>query len=263
VPFTGSHPAVVLPFLRTPLPTSALVVGSMVPDLLYYLPVDLGVPTHTARALVSTDLALGALCWLLWHGLLATPALATAPAAVRGRLSGRVRLGLRPRLTPRGLVLSALALEIGAATHVLWDEFTHRGRFGAEHVDVLARSWDGVPGYRWAQVGSSVLGVAVLAVWLARWWRATTPSPAAPGTAGWWPGLVVIGAGILAGATALPGAPSLHSAAAAAAFRGGGVALATVVLLTLAWHLRHRARPGRPAPERGRARLPGGRRARS
>ena len=250
MPFTGSHPAAVLPFLRTPLPASALVVGSMVPDLPYYLPVDLGVPTHTAGALVSTDLVLGAVCWLLWHGLLATPTLATAPAAVRGRLSGRVRLGLRPRLTPRELGLSALALGIGAATHVLWDEFTHRGRFGAEHVAALARSWDGVPGYRWAQVGSSVFGIAVLAVQLARWWRTTTPSPAAPGTAGWWPGLVVIGAGVLGGATALPGAPSLHSAVAAAAFRGGGLALATVVLLTFTWHLwhlwhlRHRARPG-------------------
>jgi len=36
VPFTGSHPAAVLPLLRTPLPSAALVIGSLVPDLPYY-----------------------------------------------------------------------------------------------------------------------------------------------------------------------------------------------------------------------------------
>jgi hypothetical protein len=32
VPFTGSHPAAVLPFLRWSMPASALVIGSMAPD---------------------------------------------------------------------------------------------------------------------------------------------------------------------------------------------------------------------------------------
>ncbi|WP_205730092.1 DUF4184 family protein [Blastococcus sp. TF02-8] len=32
MPFTGSHPAAVLPFLRTPLPASGLVAGSLAPD---------------------------------------------------------------------------------------------------------------------------------------------------------------------------------------------------------------------------------------
>ena len=36
MPFTGSHPAAVLPFLRSGLPPSALVIGSMAPDFPYY-----------------------------------------------------------------------------------------------------------------------------------------------------------------------------------------------------------------------------------
>jgi hypothetical protein len=48
VPFTGSHPAAVLPFLRTPLPASAPVAGTMAPDIPYHLPLGLGRRTHTA-----------------------------------------------------------------------------------------------------------------------------------------------------------------------------------------------------------------------
>ncbi|MGY1732216.1 DUF4184 family protein [Geodermatophilus sp. SYSU D01045] len=61
MPFTGSHPAAVLPLLRTGLPASALVAGSLAPDLLFHLPVDTGVRTHTALAVVSTDVVLGRL----------------------------------------------------------------------------------------------------------------------------------------------------------------------------------------------------------
>lgn len=48
MPFTGSHPAAVLPFLRTPLPASALVVGSIAPDVPFSLPVTPPWETHTA-----------------------------------------------------------------------------------------------------------------------------------------------------------------------------------------------------------------------
>ena len=59
MPFTPSHAAAVLPFLRTPLPASALVAGSVAPDLPYYLPGDLSWETHSALAVVTTDLLLG------------------------------------------------------------------------------------------------------------------------------------------------------------------------------------------------------------
>ena len=159
VPFTGSHPAAVLPFLRTGLPASALVIGSTAPDLPYYLPVDVGVRTHTPLAVVTADLLLGLLAWGVWHALLVRPLVATAPRAARARLRGRVEPGLRRRLTGAGDVVRLLvALVVGAATHVLWDEFTHPGRWGAQHVGLLAAHWAGEPRYGWAQDFSGLLG---------------------------------------------------------------------------------------------------------
>ena len=119
MPFTGSHPAAVLPLLRTSLPASALVAGSIAPDVPFYLPVELPWATHTALAVVTVDLLVAALAWALWHALLAPAALSAAPAGVRGRLAG-VPLGLRRRLRSAragALVLGALLL--GAAVHVL------------------------------------------------------------------------------------------------------------------------------------------------
>lgn len=246
MPFTGSHPAAVLPLLGTRLPASALVAGSLAPDLPYYLPVDLGRPTHTAAAVVTVDLLLGALLWAGWHALVSAPALDVAPRALRARLVGRVRTGLRPRSAPGALGLALLAVVVGAATHVGWDEFTHPGRFGAEHVGLLAETWAGRPGYRWAQEVSGVLGAAALTGWLVRWWRRTPPSPLPEDRPGrWWPLLLVTAVAVLGGAGAAVGAGDLRSAAVAAAFRGGGLALAAVVLLALGRHVRQRSVAGR------------------
>jgi hypothetical protein len=242
VPFTPSHAAAVLPFLRTPLPTSALVVGSLAPDLPFYLPVQLPWPTHTAVAVVTTDLVLGALAWLLWHGVLAEPALATSPRGLRARLADRTRPGLRRRLASgRGTLLVLAALVLGAATHVLWDEFTHPRRWGSENLPALAETWWLLPGYRWAQYVSSLLGMVVLVAWFLRWWRRAPEVPDhAPAPR--WPWLVLLAIGGLTGVVAALAAPSIGSAAFAGATWGGGTAVAAAIVLAAGWHLRRVSR---------------------
>ena len=166
MPFTGSHPAAVLPFLRTPLPASALVAGSIAPDVPFYLPVTLPWDTHTAVAVGTLDVLLAGLAWALWHGLLAPAALSAAPAGLRGRLAG-VPIGLRSRLRSiRGAGLVLLALAVGSGLHVFIDEFTHPGRWGAGHLPVLARAWGPLPGVRWLDYALGVVGglLAVLAL---------------------------------------------------------------------------------------------------
>jgi hypothetical protein len=243
VPFTASHPAAVLPLLGTPLPASALVIGSMAPDVPYFV---FGRPvgdTHTALAVVSTDLLIGAAVWLVWHGLFAGPALAAAPAGVRARLDGRVRVGVPVRLrSARDAVLAVLALVVGAATHVLWDEFTHGEGWGPAHLGVLRTGAGGLRGYDWAQYGSGVLGALVLAWWLRRWWVRTPPAPVPPSgpLARWvWPALLALAA--VVGAIAAIGQPDLGSAGFAGATRGGFAAAVAALLLAAGWHLRRAA----------------------
>lgn len=71
------------------------------------------------------------------------------------------------RFTLRSLSLAAASLMLGATTHVLWDSFTHEGRFFVEHIEFLR-----VPlftalnrefrVFNIIQHASTVLGVAVL-----------------------------------------------------------------------------------------------------
>jgi hypothetical protein len=255
VPFTGSHPAAVLPLLRTPLPASALVIGSMTPDLpLYVRRLDLTMAsTHSTAGILTVDLLVGLLAWAVWHGVLSAPALAALPDAARDRLAA-VEVGLRSRLRrgPRHLALVVAALLVGSLTHVVWDSFTHDGRWGSEHVAALSRTYGPWTGAQWAQVVCSVAGLVAVAAVLAARWGASAPhrarrsrsSPArrslGPGAAAAW--LLVLcaaGAGGLAGLEAHREAGGgLHGLPLAVLTRAGAAAGAVALVLALGWHLR-------------------------
>ena len=241
MPFTPSHAAAVLPFLRTPLPASALIAGSLGPDLPFYLPFELPWPTHTAGAVVTTDVVIGLTAWALWHGLLAEPAVRAAPAALRARVTG-VPLGLRIRLaSPARGAWTLLALAVGAGTHVLWDEFTHARRWGPETFPVLAEQWGLMPGYRWLQYGMSVLGGLALLGWALHWWLRTPARTSAPAGRRW-PWVLLGAVGTVVGTAAALPAGDLGEAIYDAATWGGGTALGLAVLLAAAWQLRPRRR---------------------
>lgn len=184
MPFTVSHVAAVLPGVRTVLPTAALVVGAMSPDIPYFLPRGpWTLPTHTVGGIVLWAPLLGAVVVLAWYLLLARPAYAFAPDPLRRRLPERI--GARARLCSlRGIGLVYVALVIGAATHVAWDAFTHNDGWVVERTPALLRTVAWLPGelaaYRWLQYLSSVVGLAILVWWIARWWRTTTPRASAP-----------------------------------------------------------------------------------
>lgn len=181
MPFTGSHPAAVVPLLRTGLVPSALVIGSVVPDLPYYVPVAIPwTATHSGAGIVGIDVLLGSLVFALWHLLLAPVAVGLAPAGLRERLAPE--LPVRARRYVQSVATGALvvvSLAIGAATHVVWDAFTHTDRWGTDHIAWLAASHGPLPGYRWMQYAGGVLGAAVLVVAVARWWADTPPTPGA------------------------------------------------------------------------------------
>ncbi|MCM0673180.1 DUF4184 family protein [Micromonospora phytophila] len=181
MPFTGSHVAAVLPLTRSAwLVPSALVIGSMVPDLPYYVPLPVEATlTHSLAGVLGVDVVLGLVAVALWHGLLARFLIAISPVRLRDRLPPPARRRSRPAVRVAMVVVS---LVVGAATHVVWDSFTHDGMWGTAHIGWLAESHLGTAGYRWAQRVSGVVGAAAVVVWLVRWWRARSPATA---TAQW------------------------------------------------------------------------------
>lgn len=241
-----------LPFLRAGLPASALVVGSMAPDLPYYLPIHVGrfhppvtwgAPSHTGWALVTLDLVLGLVAWVTWHAVLAGPAVSVAPAPLRARMAGQVVLGLRCRLAGRrDALLVVVALVVGSATHVGWDELTHADRWGVRHVPLLSTTWAGMEWYRWAQHLGTIGGALALAAWFVRWWCRTPPVPVAalpaPRTLTITAVAGVFAVGAAVGVRAALAADSLATAAFLGASRGGAVIVVLLLALSLLWHRR-------------------------
>jgi hypothetical protein len=170
MPFTVSHAAAVLPFVRTPLPAAALVIGSMTPDLPFFVPVH--VPralTHSVTGAVTFDVLIGLLAIALWWGLLRAPAIDMMPRAVRERIGP---IAWRP--TPRGIAWLVVALLIGIATHLAWDSFTH-AHYVSDLLPVLQTPIDlaiiTVPLYTVLHAVSSLVGGAILIIWVLLWLR--------------------------------------------------------------------------------------------
>ncbi|MGA9523324.1 MAG: DUF4184 family protein [Myxococcaceae bacterium] len=196
-----SHAAAVLPLFRWAprLPPLALVVGSAAPDLSYALNFG-GEVAHRPSGIVDFCLPVG-LFFFVWAELLVLPTLRSAVPSVFGIELGRF---LRTRGPPRNSaewVQVALAIVIGAATHQLWDGFTHRDQWPAYllYGDTVVAEVRGRPLYlgNLLQYVSSVLGGAMVALWTVR--RYPQLATCSPGSAR---RLLLLVAAMIAGALA-------------------------------------------------------------
>jgi len=179
MPFTLAHPAAVLPLRRMPLlRTVPLIVGAMAPDVPYFLPWRLAkhiaTPvTHTFLGTFTLDLPIGlALLLLFW--LLRAPLTAPLTSGVQAKCRTALeRFGGRAR----NWMLAPVSILVGSWTHLAWDSFTHADGWMVSRISALSApvsffSYTGELCHV-LQYASSVFGLAVLAVWLAR-----LPTPA-------------------------------------------------------------------------------------
>jgi membrane-bound metal-dependent hydrolase YbcI (DUF457 family) len=182
VPFTPSHTVAILPFLRTPLAPAAMALGAMAPDLPYFLPVRIPRSlTHSLEGVLTVDLAVGVVAFVLWLLVLRAPALDYSPAWLRERMAPQARWRVR------GVVISgllvAVAVVLGILTHLLLDLFTHEGGFLSQiapWTDDRVGPWAAA---NLVHAAVSVLTTALL-VWWVRRWAQRTPRSTRPSRVG-------------------------------------------------------------------------------
>lgn len=194
MPFTLSHPAAVLPLARRPLVPSALVAGSVAPDVFWFVPRLPGVGltrTHELTSVLWLDPLIALVLLAAFHVVLKRPLLALAPRPLAERLPRH--FGWR---RPGWIGLS---LVLGAATHVGWDAFTHEhDGFAFLRTPLVT----GVDVGRLIQLVSTIAGAAVLGWWLVRWYRGAPTTPAPPGTSHRTPVVALLLVGALVGVLA-------------------------------------------------------------
>jgi hypothetical protein len=165
LPFTVSHAAAVLPLHRLSnhkLPLTALMVGSMAPDFGYFYSNASRPLTHSFSGLFIFALPVGLFVWLFYVAFL--------EKATITLLSDRwhTRFAHTDAITPSLIVRAAIAILLGAITHLLWDSFTHRGTFMTDAFPALLGPTPGVdwlPIYHLLHGLSSVVGAVILVRW--------------------------------------------------------------------------------------------------
>src|SRR5262245_19762691 len=135
MPFTASHAAAVLPihrWTRHKLPLTALMIGSMAPDFGYFFFHEASrAITHSVTGLFTFSLPAGLAAWFLYVAILEKATITLLPDR------WHTRFAHTDAITPALVGRAAVAILLGAVTHLLWDSFTHSGTFMTDAFPAL------------------------------------------------------------------------------------------------------------------------------
>jgi hypothetical protein len=184
MPFTLAHPAAVIPLDRLLGGwgvMSALIIGSMTPDIAFMLPIGVSRPeSHSLPGLFWCCLPVGLVCYVVFHVLMKRPLIHLLPPPAFARLEQFAINNWVLRW--RNLLPVLASLLVGAITHLVWDSFTHRGSWAVRnfawlriHLYTGGGFW--IYLYTALQWISSLIGLGLLAWWTLRWLQAA-PLPA-------------------------------------------------------------------------------------
>jgi len=203
MPFTFSHPALAVPFYlarKRWFSLTALVAGSIAPDFAYFLRMKKtgGRFSHTIPGLFLFDLPMAILLILVFHHIVKRPLVNHLPRPFYQRLGPSAQghwTGFRDRT-----FIIILSILVGAASHLLWDAFTHSTMDweGIRNIDSDFMGYRiSAHAYRIIHIVNSIIGLLFLG-WLT--WR--MPRQAMPRRKGrswlYWPAIVVVAAAIVA-----------------------------------------------------------------
>jgi preprotein translocase subunit SecG len=187
MPFTFAHPAAVLPLRGRfkSLQTVPLIVGSVAPDLPYFIPVRFNRPvldTHTFQGVFWFDLPIG-MAVLLFGFVFRRPLTALLSPRARALCLQSVQ---HFRDQPMHWIWAPFAIIVGAWTHLLWDSFTHDNGWVVKRVAALSApitlgGWYTGSVCHVLQYVSSIAGLLILWIWFRRLPTPPLESPA-PGT---------------------------------------------------------------------------------
>lgn len=169
MPFTFSHPAIVLPLIYLPrkwFSLTGLVIGSLTPDFEYFLRMRIKSNySHTLDGLFWFDLPLGLLLAFLFHNLIRNGLFENLPSILKSRFS-TFRQFEWNLYFKRNWFVVIISILTGAISHILWDSFTHDHGYFVETIPTLTKSLDflgkQIPILKILQHSSTLIGGLVI-----------------------------------------------------------------------------------------------------
>lgn len=169
MPFTISHPAIILPLykkLNKYFNLTGLVLGSMAPDFEYFINFrPYGTMGHTLLGFFYFNLPLCFLIAYIFHFIVKRPLILNMISPIDKWFYNYAysKWNLKSFKEIAIFVYSSL---VGMISHVLWDSFTHNNSFFVNKFSILniyiKISNFNIPVYKFLQHGSTILGFIVL-----------------------------------------------------------------------------------------------------
>jgi hypothetical protein len=160
MPFTFSHPAIILPFLRTKkLSATGLIIGSMSPDFEYFIRMKVQSDvSHTFLGLILFNLPVGFLVALMFHEVIKRKLIENLPSFFQHRLEILKNLKWLDYLKANFFYV-LISILIGAFSHLFWDAFTHESGYFVQKMPFLLCKMNNIPLYKIIQHLSSIIGM--------------------------------------------------------------------------------------------------------
>lgn len=164
MPFTLSHPAIVLPFRRY-FSTTGLVLGSMSPDFEYFVRMQIKNEIgHSPVGVFLFCLPMSLLFGFIFHGIVRNTLIDNFPIFLKKRCQKFKDFDWQMYFQKNWLKV-VFSIIIGAISHIVWDSFTHYDGFMVVAFPALKEVIFGVGLYRILQHCSTFLGGMYIA-WL-------------------------------------------------------------------------------------------------
>jgi len=168
MPFTFSHPAIVLPLNRLSknrISLTALIIGSLTPDFEYFIRMRvLSIYSHTWSGMFWFDLPLGLVLLIIYNRLIRNKVIDRLPRYFNQRLSEFKNE--RPVSLGANFIVVVTCLLIGVASHIFWDSFTHPMGYFVKHSHLLSHKiiikHFPIPVYSILQQLSSIAGALII-----------------------------------------------------------------------------------------------------
>jgi hypothetical protein len=130
MPFTFSHPALVVPFCwvkQRYRSMTGLVIGSLAPDFEYFFRMKKGTSlySHSWEGLFWFDLPLSVLLGFVFHNVVKKDIYNNLPGVLKSRVGGYYNFNWNVAFR-RNFIVIILSILAGSAGHILWDESLHK-----------------------------------------------------------------------------------------------------------------------------------------
>jgi hypothetical protein len=142
MPFTFSHPALVLPFKYLPtnwFSFTGLLIGAVVPDFEYFIRMRVQSSfSHTPGGIFWFDLPLGLLLAFIFHNNVKCRLITNLPRFLQSRLEPLYQFKWN-RYFVQNWHIVIISIIIGTITHLLWDSFTHHSGYFVQRIPWLSQ----------------------------------------------------------------------------------------------------------------------------